>query len=243
MTKFRYVVVAKDSKFSLGTLEEIQSLNNESREVKCISNNTKSLPEIYNEYLNESRAANDVDFLVFMHADVKVDLASLEAHCIACESKYDVMGLCGTSIINVSQSPLNWWTGSNPTPNAKWGCVTHGEIGNQTSYFSKHTPDQLDHEVACIDGLCIIFTKKALGKPIYFDTQFQYDFYDTDLSFQCVLKYQLRLGVIVEKSLQHYSVGKSILTRDFLQHEVDFRKKWNLEIPPNSPINTKLKNS
>lgn len=99
----------------------------------------------------------------------------------------------------------------------------------------------MDHEVACIDGLCMIFTKKALSKPIFFDTKFQYDFYDTDLSFQCVLKYNLKLGVIVEKSLQHYSVGKSILTNDFLMHEVDFRKKWNLEIPPTSPINTKLK--
>lgn len=50
------------------------------------------------------------------------------------------------------------------------------------------------------------------------------------------MKYKLKLGVIVEQSLQHYSVGKSILTKDFLTHELDFRKKWNLEIPPNSPI-------
>lgn len=46
------------------------------------------------------------------------------------------------------------------------------------------------------------------------------------------MKHNLKLGVIVEKSLQHYSIGKSILSVDFLRHELDFRKKWNLDIPP-----------
>jgi hypothetical protein len=50
------------------------------------------------------------------------------------------------------------------------------------------------------------------------------------------MREKLRLGVIVEKSLEHYSIGKSILTKDFLIHEVDFRKKWGLPIPDNSPI-------
>lgn len=175
-----------------------------------------------------------------MHADVEVDLNKLIAHIEACKDKYDVMGLCGTSVMNVSQSPLNWWTGSNPTPNAKWGCVTHGELGDKKSFFSSHSPDVTDHEAACIDGLCIVFGPKAIESGMTFDEQFTYDFYDTDISFQTVLKYKLKLGVIVEQSLQHYSVGKSILTKDFLTHEIDFRKKWNLEIPPNSPIRQML---
>lgn len=50
------------------------------------------------------------------------------------------------------------------------------------------------------------------------------------------MKKNLRLGVIVEKSLQHYSVGKSILSNDFLKHELDFRKKWGLDIPENSAL-------
>jgi len=130
MAKFKYVIVSKDSKFAFGSTEEVASLCNEERQIVLVPDNRKSLPEVYNRFLNEARNTNDADFLVFMHADVKVDLASLEAHCIECESKYDIIGLCGTSIMNVSQSPLNWWTGSNPTPEAKWGCVTHGELGN-----------------------------------------------------------------------------------------------------------------
>lgn len=112
----------------------------------------------------------------------------------------------------------------------------HGEMKNQMSFFNAHTPDVTDHPVACIDGLCIIFGKKVIKSDLLFDEQFLFDFYDTDFSFQCVMKYKLKLGVIVRKDLQHYSVGKSILTEDFLRHELDFRKKWNLDVPPNSKL-------
>jgi hypothetical protein len=50
------------------------------------------------------------------------------------------------------------------------------------------------------------------------------------------------LGVIVEQSLHHFSLGKSILGDEFLQKEIIFRKKWNLKIPENSKI-SKLINS
>lgn len=241
---FHYVIVSKDEQFSFGTKEEILALQSQSRKIDLVSSNSKPLPKVFNEYLQAERETSYSDFLVFMHADVKVNLDSLESHTAECSSKYDVMGLCGTSIMNVSQSPLNWWTGSNPTPQSKWGCVTHGELGNQTSFFNQHSPDARDHEVACIDGLCMIFTKKAIHETaISFDEKFEFDFYDTDISFQCVMQYKLKLGVIVEKSLQHYSVGKSILTEDFLKHEIDFRQKWNLEIPSNSPILTKFRKS
>ena len=63
-----------------------------------------------------------------------------------------------------------------------------------------------------------------------------FDCYDTDISLQTVLKYKFKLGVIVEESLKHYSVGKSIMTDDFLMHEIDLRKKWQLDFPPNSKI-------
>jgi hypothetical protein len=46
------------------------------------------------------------------------------------------------------------------------------------------------------------------------------------------MTYKFKLGVIVEKSLHHFSVGKSILTQDFLAHEKDLRKKWNWAVLP-----------
>ena len=93
-----------------------------------------------------------------------------------------------------------------------------------------HSPNITDHEVACIDGLCIIFGPNAIKSDIIFDTNFKFHHYDTDISFECILNKHLKLGVIVEKSLQHYSVGKGILDKSFLDEEVFFRKKWKIEI-------------
>lgn len=241
MSKFRFIIVSKDENFKMPR----EKFNFGNSYVCLVSNNAKSLAKVYNQHLNQVRQDDQckADFIVFMHADVELDAEKLIAHIEECKNKYDVFGLCGTSVLNISQSPLNWWTGSNLNPEAKWGCVTHGELGNQKSFFSADRANVRDHEVACIDGLCIIFGPKAIASQIIFDEQFMFDFYDTDISFQAILKYDLKLGVLVEESLQHYSVGKSILTQDFLKHEMDFRKKWNLDIPENSPIRKIMKNA
>ena len=88
----------------------------------------------------------------------------------------------------------------------------------------------LDHEVACIDGLCIIFSRKAIDSGLRFDEALSpFDFYDTDISMQAVIKYKMKVGVIVRKELQHRSVGKSILTPGFLKNEETFRAKWGFQ--------------
>ena len=50
------------------------------------------------------------------------------------------------------------------------------------------------------------------------------------------MKYGMQIGVIVEKSLRHYSVGKSILSDKFLETEIKLRSKWNLGFPHGSKI-------
>lgn len=235
--KIKFVVVSKDSSFKMSKEKFADESLNDEIAVQFIADNSISLPKLYNNELDAVRAAKTYDFLVFMHGDVSFNFKSFIEHLKQVSDKYDIIGLCGTSTFNVSQSPLNWWTGSNPTPFTKWGCVTHGELGDQTSWFSEHSPNVMDAEVACIDGLCIIFTKKALDSSISFDENLgEFDFYDTDLSMQAVAKYKLRLGVMVQKDLCHYSIGRSILTSNFLETEEKFRAKWKLPVPAGSPL-------
>jgi hypothetical protein len=85
------------------------------------------------------------------------------------------MGLCGAEHVNVSISPLNWFTASRNNIDKRWGCVTHTEFNSGLSYFSKDRPNILDHHVALIDGLCIIFTKRAIDSDIKFDETFLFD--------------------------------------------------------------------
>lgn len=233
----KFAVVSKDTSFKM--LKDKFDLANglASIDVEYISNNNEGLPKVYNRILAEERKSKKNDYVVFMHADVSFNAKSFIEHLVEVGNKYDIIGLCGTSTFNVSQSPLNWWTGSNPTPYEKWGCVTHGELGDQTSYFSEHSPNVMDAEVACIDGLCIIFTRRALDSSIAFDESLgDFDFYDSDISCQAVMKYGLKLGVMVQKDLCHYSVGRSILTPSFLDNEVKFRAKWNFPIPNDSAV-------
>ena len=220
MSKYKFVVVAKDEDFKLKQ-DDFAAI--ECCEVKFIANNKLGLGEVFNKELNGA------DYVVCMHADVKLDIKGLIDHIESVAGKYDVLGLCGCDKMSVGQRPLNWFTGSNPFPKNRWGCVTHGEVGNQTSFFSAEKP-QTDHEVACIDGLCIIFTKKAIDAGLKFDEQFKFSHYDTDISFQCVFDKKLKLGTIVRKDLQHHSIGKSILTPEFLIAEAKFREKWKTQL-------------
>ena len=236
--KIKFVIVSKDTNFKL--LNEDFNKAHDIADISTvfIENNTKSLASVYNNQLQQIRINNEyIDYLVFMHSDVSFNIRSFITNLNSVGPKYDALGLCGTSTMNVSQSPLNWWTGSNPTPYDKWGCVTHGELGDQTSYFSSHSPNVMDHEVSCIDGLCIIFNNKVINSDIKFDENIgKFDFYDTDISFQLVMTYKFKLGVMVCKDLCHYSIGKSIMTNDFLENELKFRQKWNLPIPNDSAI-------
>ena len=113
--------------------------------------------------------------------------------------------------------------------------MSHGEDGGKTTFYSKHTPDAKHHSVACIDGLLIAVGKRIIEDSSFkFDEQFSFSCYDTDFSLQCTIGRGLKLGVLVEKSLKHYSVGKSILGKDFLESEILLRKKWDLGFPEGS---------
>lgn len=234
----KFVIVSKDASFKMQEDAFTNSKEIANVEVEYVANNAIGLPIVYNKQLDKARSSKSLDYLVLMHADVSFNIQKFIEHLNEVEGKYDIIGLCGTSVMNVSQSPLNWWTGSNPTPYDKWGCVTHGELGDQTSYFSDHSPTIMDAEVACIDGLCIIFTKKAIEQTdLKFDEQLSdFDFYDTDISFQAAMNYKLKIGVIVQKDLCHYSVGMSIMSPKFLESEEKFRQKWNIPIPAESAL-------
>lgn len=194
---------------------------------KCL-NNRKNLTVVYNEFLAACRIMPELpEFVILMHGDVDVDMTQLIVDLRRCNDKYDVFGLCGTEALNVSQSPLNWYTGSQHTPDKRWGCVTHGELGNQKSFFSQNKPER-DHEVACIDGLCIIFGPIAIQSNLKFDEQLRYNGYDTQISLSCVLEYHMRLGVVIEETLIHQSVGKSILSKEFLIDEQILRNRFKI---------------
>lgn len=226
MCEIEVFIASPDSSYRFSTRNYVDSIH-----VNVCADNKTNLTTVYNEFLTKVRKEEQKpEFVIFMHHDAELDAKQLIYDLRRCKDRYDVIGLCGTEVLNISQSPLNWYTGSRPTPDRRWGCVTHGELGNSKAFFSQDRADVRDHEVACIDGVCIVFGPNAIASELMFDEQFKFDQYDTDLSLQVVMKYKMKLGVVVEESLMHYSVGKSIMTKDFLEHEKDLRKKWDIQL-------------
>ena len=198
-----------------------------------IPDNSNPLPNLYNSILDSSVNPNthtcDFDYIVLSHADVKFNPVSFISHLIWIDGKYDMVGLAGTKNLNASASPLNWYVGSKEFIYSRYGDVTMIDQNDREvrCFYNQFKPEIKDTEVVCIDGLCLILTKKLIEKGFRFDESIApYDFYDTDSSFQVIFNYKGKLGVMIEPVL-HKSEGRGILKPEFLEDEKKFRKKWS----------------
>lgn len=238
--KIKFVFVSKDNDFLMSDDDFNSVMKSDSLSVytEFISDNKIDLPTIYNQTICSSINPNthtcDFDYVVLSHADVKFDTVSFINHLIMIDGKYDMVGLAGTKNLNASASPLNWFVGSNQFPYSRYGDVTMLQDGNKEirCWYNALYPDVKDTEVVCIDGLCIILSKKLIEKGFRFDESIApYDFYDTDSSFQVIFNYRGKLGVMIEPVF-HASEGMGILKPEFLEDEQKFREKWKSYFTP-----------
>lgn len=238
MSRFKIVIVSKDENFAMDkqSLDSIQQslLTDKSEtsfDASLVTNKDKqNLTTVYNKFLEEVRVEKNYDFIVFMHADVKLNVKSFLQHIEDCKDKYDVFGLCGTQKLNTNVTPLNWFAGSNKYQFYRIGKVCHGQLDDQVSYFNADRPYITDAEVACIDGLCIVFGKQAIKSNLKFDEQLTFNCYDTQISLDAILNHNLKLGVIVEDSLQHFSIGLQIINKELFQKdEIRLRDYFKLK--------------
>lgn len=209
--------------------EEIEQLENEDIakiDISTMPNNTLTLTQFGNKFIQESK--DEYDYLILMHSDVDLSLNEFVKHLIEVKDKYDIVGLAGTKKLFISQSPLTWFTGSHKYPNERYGRITHNHDGMMIeSFFNKEKPDVFDTEVITIDGLLMCLNKKTLqNEKARFDEQFTYDFYDLDFCLNAQINTDLKIGVFVQPTI-HKSLGKSVLTEEYLNPERKFRAKWN----------------
>ena len=205
--KIKFVFVSKDNDFLMSDDDFNSVMKSDSLSVytEFISDNSIELPTIYNQTICSSINPNthtcDFDYIVLSHADVKFNPVSFISHLIWIDGKYDLIGLAGTKKLNASSSPLNWFVGSNQFPYSRYGDVTMTDKNGSEvrCFYNQHRPEIKDTEVVCIDGLCIILSKKLIEKGFRFDTGISdFDFYDTSASFKCLFEMKAKVGVMVE---------------------------------------------
>ena len=210
------------------TAEDIDKLEKEGIASVSISNypnNKLTLTQFGNKAIEESK---DCDYLILMHSDVDVSIYDFVKQLVNTKDKYDIDGLTGTKKLFLSQSPLTWFTGSHKYPKDRYGRITHNHDGMMLeSFFNKEKPDVFHTEVVTIDGLLMCLNKKTMqNEKARFDEQFTYDFYDLDFCLNIQANTDLKIGVFVMETI-HNSLGKSVLTEEFLVPERKFRAKWN----------------
>ena len=234
MVKIKIAIPCKDGADKvlltndLRTKEDVDRLGNEDIakiDIECVTNNTYTLTQFGNKFLNESK--DEYDYLIFMHADVNLSLYDFVTHLLKTNGKYDIVGLAGTKKLFISQSPLTWFTGSHKFPGDRYGRITHDHDGMMLeSFFNREKSEVQDTEVMTIDGLLMCFNKKTMQtEKARFDEQFTYDFYDLDFCLNAQLNTDLKVGVFVQPTI-HNSLGRSVLSEEYLVPERKFRAKY-----------------
>jgi len=235
MLKIKIAIPCKDSsdkillindEIRLKDIHKLESDGLAEIDIYVQPNNTDTLTQFGNKMIAYS--VDEYDYLILMHSDVNFSLTEFVSHLILTKEKYNVVGLAGTKKLFISQTPLTWFTGSHKYPKDRYGRITHNHDGMMLeSFFNRDKPDVLDTEVLTIDGLMMCLDKKTMqNEKAKFDEQFTYDFYDLDFCLNVQMNTDLKIGVFVQPTI-HNSVGKSVLSEDYLIPERKFRAKWN----------------
>lgn len=156
-----------------------------------------SLPEIYNEGLNE--ATNDI--IVFMHDDLVLETKNITPKVIKLfetNPEYGIIGLAGTD--NLLSG--TWWQDRT----SMYGVVGHEHEGKRhVNHYSKESYSEKLKEVVVVDGLFIMVHRGRIKHK--FNEQFEgFHFYDLPICVENHLD-GVKIGVTTKIMVTHKSIG------------------------------------
>ncbi len=161
------------------------------------NNGEKSLPQIYNQGLNES--TNDI--VVFMHDDLILETSNITPKIIKLFDKhldYGIIGLAGTDNLLSGM----WWQDRT----SMYGVVGHENEGKRhVNHYSKGDYSEKLKEVVVIDGLFMMIHKGRIKHK--FNEQFEgFHFYDLPICLENHLD-GVKVGVTTKIRVTHKSIG------------------------------------
>jgi hypothetical protein len=156
-----------------------------------------SLPEIYNEGLNE--ATNDI--IVFMHDDLILETKNITPKIIKLfetNPDYGVIGLAGTDNLLSGM----WWQDRT----SMYGVVGHEHEGKRhVNHYSKESYSEKLKEVIVVDGLFMMVHRGRIKHK--FNEQFEgFHFYDLPICIENHLD-GVKIGVTTKIMVTHKSIG------------------------------------
>jgi len=193
--------------------------------IEKINNGEKSLAEVYNEILSESKT----DIVVLCHDDIYFDTSSwyhkIKSHFD--KSDYGILGVAGTT--HMSETG-RWWE-TNRRKNMI-GIVNHESGGKKwTSKYSEDLNKSIK-ETVIVDGLFIALSKSRI-KTNFLEEFKGFHFYDIAFCFENYLQ-GVKVGVITNIRITHKSIGQ---TNDQWEENRElFVKKYGENLPSKIPF-------
>jgi glycosyltransferase involved in cell wall biosynthesis len=198
--------------------------------IEKINNGEKSLSEVYNEIIQESKT----DIVVLCHDDIYFDTTSwyykLKSHFET--SDYGILGVAGTTHMPESG---RWWD----VRKNMIGIVNHESEGKK--WTSKYSEDfnKSTRQTVIVDGLFIALSKSKIKHN--FDEEFKgFHLYDVAFCFRNHLE-DVKVGVITNIRITHKSIGQT--NEQWEQNRELFVQKYGTNLPNKVPFdpNRRLK--
>jgi glycosyltransferase involved in cell wall biosynthesis len=198
--------------------------------IQKINNGEKSLSQVYNEILEESKT----DIVVLCHDDIYFDTTSwyykLKTHFD--NTNYGILGVAGTTEM---PSSGQWWE----TRRKMIGIVNHESGGKKwTSKYSEDLGKSIG-ETVIVDGVFIALSKSRIKHN--FDEEFKgFHFYDIGFCFKNQIE-GVKVGVISNIRITHKSIGQT--NEQWEENKNLFAQKYGEHLPVKIPFdpNKKLK--
>jgi glycosyltransferase involved in cell wall biosynthesis len=198
--------------------------------IEKINNGEKSLSQVYNEILEESKT----DIVVLCHDDIYFDTTSwyykLKTHFE--NTDYGILGVAGTTEMPASGQ---WWE----TRRKMIGIVNHESGGKKwTSKYSEDLGKSIG-ETVIVDGVFIGLSKSRIKHN--FDEEFKgFHFYDIGFCFKNQIE-GVKVGVISNIRITHKSIGQT--NEQWEENKNLFAQKYSEHLPVKIPFdpNKKLK--
>jgi len=196
--------------------------------IEKINNGEKSLSQVYNEILEESKT----DIVVLCHDDIYFDTTSwyykLKSHFESTD--YGILGVAGTTEMPLSGQ---WWE----TRRKMIGIVNHESSGKKwTSKYSEDLGKSIE-ETVIVDGVFIALSKSRIKHN--FDEEFKgFHFYDIGFCFKNQIE-GVKVGVISNIRITHKSIGQT--NEQWEENKKLFAQKYSKNLPVKIPFNPNKK--
>ena len=196
--------------------------------IEKVNNGEKSLAQVYNEVLTESKT----DIIVFCHDDIYFDTNSwyhkLMKHFE--KSDFGIIGMAGTT--SMPKSGM-WWEDRKKMV----GIVNHENNGKKwESKYSESFNNSICQTII-VDGLFIAVDRKKLKKN--FNEDFKgFHFYDIPFCFENHLE-GVKIGVITNIRITHKSIGQT--NQQWEENRKIFESKYKDNLPIRLPFDPQRK--